>query len=150
MSRLDENLVRQEWMGLLAQAPSEVLEECTAAFGEMPSFDWLRSPEIGTVMVRGRTGATGRAFNLGEITVTRCVLRLNSGEVGHAAVQGRNKSHATTAAIFDALMQGNAAQRVWTHVLEPISSALEHRRTARAERAAATKVEFFTMVRGED
>jgi alpha-D-ribose 1-methylphosphonate 5-triphosphate synthase subunit PhnG len=150
MSRLDENLARQDWMGLLAQAPAEVLEECSTTFGEMPAFEWLRPPEIGTVMVRGRTGGTGRAFNLGEITVTRCVLQLASGEVGHAAVQGRNKSHATKAALFDALMQGYAAQRVKIHILEPISAALQARKTARAERAAATKVEFFTMVRGED
>lgn len=137
-------------MGLLARAPEAVLENCVAEFGELPAYEWLRAPEIGTVMVRGRTGGTGLAFNLGEITVTRCALQLATGEVGHAAVKGRDKSHAMRVAIFDALMQSEAAEQVNTEVLVPIAAVLEQRKSARAERAASTKVEFFTMVRGED
>jgi alpha-D-ribose 1-methylphosphonate 5-triphosphate synthase subunit PhnG len=110
----------------------------------------LRPPEIGSVMVRGRMGATGQPFNLGEVTVTRCVLRLASGEVGHAHVQGRDKSHATRAAVVDALMAGPMAQRLRQEVLQPLYAEETAQRAARAARAAGTKVEFFTLVRGED
>ena len=101
-------------------------------------------------MVRGRAGGTGAAFNLGEMTVTRCALRLESGEVGHSYVQGRSKSHAERAAIVDALMQGTRAEHVRTQVLEPLQAEEDCRKKTRSAKAAATKVDFFTMVRGED
>lgn len=101
-------------------------------------------------MVRGRAGATGAAFNLGEMTVTRCSVQLDDGAVGHAYVQGRDKTKATQAALIDALMQTAAAPEVEAAILAPLRTAAEARRTARAARAAATKVDFFTMARGED
>ena len=91
MTTHDQTTTRQGWMGLLARAKPARL---AALFPNLPPHDLLRSPEIGAVMVRGRTGATGAPFNLGEMTVTRCVLKLATGEVGHAHVQGRDKAHA--------------------------------------------------------
>lgn len=140
---------RQNWMGLLARAPAEALRAQVQGWGEIPGFDWLRAPEIGTAMVRGRQGGTGGPFNLGEISVTRCSLRLAGGEVGHAYVRGRDKAHAELAAVVDALMQTPAADSLREGVLAPLQQAEEARKTARAAKAAATKVEFFTMVRGE-
>ena len=110
----------------------------------------LRPPEVGAVMVQGRTGGTGQPFNLGEVTVTRCALRLASGAVGHAHVQGRDKDHATRAAILDALLQTDAAAPVRANVLALLEAEETARRSARAAKAAATRVEFFTLVRGED
>jgi alpha-D-ribose 1-methylphosphonate 5-triphosphate synthase subunit PhnG len=101
-------------------------------------------------MVRGRIGATGAPFNLGEMTVTRCALKLSDGTVGHAYVQGRDQSHATRAAIVDALMQSEGVEQVDAAILAPLRAEEAEKRTSRAEKAAATKVEFFTMVRGED
>jgi alpha-D-ribose 1-methylphosphonate 5-triphosphate synthase subunit PhnG len=101
-------------------------------------------------MVQGRIGATGGAFNLGEMTVTRCSLRLETGEVGHAHVQGRNRDHARAAALIDALMQTAEAAQVHARVLVPLAQEEQARRRERAAKAAATKVDFFTMVRGED
>ena len=101
-------------------------------------------------MVRGRAGGTGAPFNIGEMTVTRCALRLEDGTVGHAYVQGRDKAHAERAALVDALMQTKAAPRIEASVLRPLADEAGAARTARAARAAATRVEFFTMVRGED
>ena len=100
-------------------------------------------------MVRGRTGGTGAPFNMGEMTVTRCALRLETGEVGHAYVQGRDKAHAERAALVDALMQGPRAAELREAVLAPLAEAEAAARRGRAARAAATKVDFFTMVRGE-
>ncbi|MEH6773149.1 MAG: phosphonate C-P lyase system protein PhnG [Cereibacter changlensis] len=147
MSGLPENEARRGWMGLLARAPAERL---AALMPDLPAHDLLRRPEIGAVMVRGRTGATGAPFNLGEMSVTRCSVRLEGGAVGHAHVQGRDKSHALRAAVADALLQTEAAAGLRAAVLEPLAAEESERRALRARKAAATKVEFFTMVRGED
>ena len=141
---------RQRWMGLLARAPAARLAELLAASGEAPAHAWLRVPETGGVMVRGRAGGTGAPFNMGEMTVTRCALRLETGEVGHGYVQGRDKAHAERAALVDALMQGPKAEALREAVIAPLAEAEAASRRERAAKAAATKVEFFTMVRGED
>lgn len=141
---------RKAWMSLLAKASAKELSRLWKAWGQEPGFSWLRAPEAGGVMVRGRAGATGAPFNLGEMTVTRCSLKLESGEVGHAYVQGRDKLHATRAALVDALMQTAQAETVRTAILDPLARAHGAARVARAAKAAATKVDFFTMVRGED
>ncbi|MFC3181253.1 phosphonate C-P lyase system protein PhnG [Cypionkella sinensis] len=138
---------RKTWMGLLARAKPARLAEL---FPALPSHDLLRQPEIGAVMVQGRIGGTGLPFNLGEMTVTRCSLRLASGAVGHAHVHGRDKGHALRAAAVDALMQTAEAAEVQAAVLTPLQDAETARRANRAAKAAATKVEFFTLVRGED
>lgn len=84
------------------------------------------------------------------MTVTRCSLKLLGGEVGHAYVQGRDKAHATRAALVDALMQTAQAAAVRRHVLNPLEQLMTQARGTRAAKAAATKVDFFTMARGED
>ncbi|WP_170333027.1 phosphonate C-P lyase system protein PhnG [Ruegeria arenilitoris] len=141
---------RKEWMGLLARAPKGALMELWGEVGAPPSFDWLRSPEVGGVMVRGRTGGTGAPFNLGEMTVTRCSLVLTDGTVGHGYVQGRSKRKAEAAALIDAMMQTDAAGDIRARVILPLSQQMQAASTDRAAKAAATKVEFFTLVRGED
>lgn len=150
MSMPDPVTDRQRWMSLLAKAPEAMLDRLFSGLGPEPAFDWVRPPEVGSVMVRGRTGGTGAAFNLGEMTVTRCVLRLASGQTGHAYVQGRAKAKARQAALVDALMQGPEAATVRARIVEPLAEALAEAKRTRAAKAAATKVEFFTMVRGED
>lgn len=84
------------------------------------------------------------------MTVTRCSVRLAEGAVGHACVQGRDKAHAARAALADALMQTAAAPRIEAQVLAPLRAEAAQARASRAARAAATRVEFFTMLRGED
>ncbi len=138
---------RQNWMGLLARANPDRLAEL---FPDLPAHSFLRPPEIGAVMVRGRTGGVGQPFNLGEMTVTRCTVTLADGTVGHAHVQGRDKGHATRAAILDALLQGGDGAQMTAQILRPLIAEETARRQTRADKAAATKVEFFTLVRGED
>lgn len=138
---------RQTWMGLLARArPDRV----ASLFPDLPDHTVLRPAEVGAVMVRGRVGAVGAPFNLGEMSVTRCSVRLAGGAVGHGYVQGRDGDHARRAAVLDALMQTEAAPQVRATVLDALAGEEAARRLARAEKAAATKVEFFTLVRGED
>ena len=138
---------RQAWMGLLARATPARLAEL---FPDLPPHSLLRPPEIGAVMVQGRTGGTGQPFNLGEMTVTRCALRLATGALGHAHVQGRDKTHALRAAALDALLQTDQDATLRARILHPLQAEENARRTTRAAKAAATRVEFFTLVRGED
>lgn len=141
---------RKKWLSLLAKAPSDQLTRQWHACGLAPDYQILRAPEIGGVMTRGRMGSTGAAFNLGEITVTRCSVRLATGEVGHGYVQGCDKPKAELAAVIDAAMQTADAARIQADVLSPIEAGMAGRRQTRARKAAATRVDFFTMVRGED
>ena len=138
---------RKAWMGLLARAKPARLN---VLLPDLPSHALLRGPEVGAVMVRGRIGGTGQPFNLGEMTVTRCSVRLGSGAVGHAHVQGRDKAHALCAAVVDALMQTDRATTVRGQVLMPLEAEEVASRSLNAAKSAATKVEFFTHVRGED
>jgi alpha-D-ribose 1-methylphosphonate 5-triphosphate synthase subunit PhnG len=137
---------RAAWMGTLAKArPPELAALWGAA--TRPGFGFVRPPETGLVMVRGRTGGTGPAFNLGEMTVTRCVVRLDSGETGVGYVAGRDKDHAAAAACLDAMMQSERHRDSAAGVIGALADAAKARSGARSRKAAATKVEFFTMVR---
>jgi alpha-D-ribose 1-methylphosphonate 5-triphosphate synthase subunit PhnG len=146
----DPHARRKAWLGLLARSPAPELDRLWAARGAQPAHEVLRAPEIGGVMVRGRAGATGAPFNLGEMTVTRASVRLATGEVGHAYVQGRDRTHALQAALVDALMQTDQAQGIDDAILAPLRQTCTAKQTVRAAKAAATKVDFFTLVRGED
>jgi alpha-D-ribose 1-methylphosphonate 5-triphosphate synthase subunit PhnG len=102
-------------------------------------------------MLRGRMGATGGAFNLGEATVTRCAVRLGDGTEGHAYVMGRNGAHARLAALCDALLQsGDTSMAISKRVIAPLEAKLQAAQLEASTKAAATKVDFFTMVRGDD
>lgn len=141
---------RQAWMGLLARSDGAFLNACVCALGELPAHVLLRGPEQGLVMVRGRTGAIGAPFNLGEMTVTRCSVRLADGTVGHAYVQGRDSEKARNAAVLDAMLQQpETGPRVHASVIAPLMREETERRELSARKAAATRVDFFTMVRSE-
>ena len=150
-----EDARRAAWMSTLAKARPAELEDRWAALcdnlDETPDWRRLRGPETGMVMVRGRAGGDGRPFNLGEMTVTRCTVRMADGGVGHAYVAGRDGHHAELAAAVDALMQDQArAAATDDAVIRPLAEAQAARRELAARQANATKVEFFTLVRGED
>ncbi|WP_415404348.1 phosphonate C-P lyase system protein PhnG [Tateyamaria sp. SN3-11] len=146
----DPNAARTAWLSVLAKADATDVAAHWAAAALNPDHETLRAPEIGAVMVRGRAGAVGAPFNLGEMTVTRASVRLASGEVGHGYVQGRSKEHARRAALVDALMQTDRAAEVEAAIIAPLRDKAAAHRADRAAKAAATKVDFFTMVRGED
>lgn len=143
------NTKRRDWMGLLARAPLEMLESW--AVGQRHDYIWLRRPEAGLAMVRARIGATGDRFNLGEMTVTRCTLRLAGGHHGVAYVQGRSSRKAELAALADALLQDPVRQpELERDLLSPLR-ARNARTSAAAEQATrSTKVDFLTVSRGDE
>jgi len=142
---------RAKWISLLAKADSADLERTWDSLGDVPEYDVLRAPECGLVMVRGRAGGTGAPFNLGEMTMTRCAVVLKTGETGFGYVAGRAQRHAELAALFDALLQAPERRAELEHdLIIPVENRLNETRRNRLAKTAATKVDFFTVLRGED
>lgn len=149
-----QSISRSGGMATLAKAPLALLEERCATLEAIPQYEFLRSPEIGLAMVRGRTEGTGQPFNLGEMTLTRCVVRLegpNSEEIaGFGYVAGRSQRHAELAALCDALLQHpDWRERVQTQVITPLLAAAQNRQAQAVAQAEATRVNFLTLKRGE-
>jgi alpha-D-ribose 1-methylphosphonate 5-triphosphate synthase subunit PhnG len=147
---------RRAWMAVLAHTPRAELEAALSRALDgvtPPAFDWLRPPETGLAMVRGRVGGSGDAFNLGEATVTRATLRLREpaahAPVGVACHLGRDRRRAELAALADAMLQLPEQARLYADLIEPLAAQLAQQRAVRREEAASTRVEFFTMVRGD-
>lgn len=139
---------RQRWLSVLAQAPAHRLSELWETIQPACLYTFLRRPETGLVMVKGRISGSGSSFCAGEMTATRAAVRLDSGEVGIGYVGGRSARHAEIAAAVDALGQ----RPEWRDKLErlvigPLEAEAQARRNALAARAAATKVDFFTVAR---
>ena len=133
-------------MAVLARADADAIAELLDASGGVPGHQRLRGPEAGLVMVRGRAGGGGAPFNLGEMTVTRCTVRTETGFVGHAYVAGRDERQAELAALADALLQDPAEQsRLLVQMIEPLAAAQQAARVTTAAKAAATRVQFFAM-----
>ena len=146
-----EHAARRRWMSVLAQASGEEIEQAWQALPEQPEYRVVRRPEVGLVMVRARAGGSGAPFNLGEMTVTRCTVDLPSGMAGHGYVAGRNVRHAELAAVFDALLQDPLLTAgLEEAVIAPLEAGQRERRRQVAARSAPTRVEFFTLVRGDD
>jgi alpha-D-ribose 1-methylphosphonate 5-triphosphate synthase subunit PhnG len=142
---------RRRAAGLLAKALLTELQDAWDALPEKPQVKPVRGPETGLIMVRGRIGGGGAPFNLGEATVTRATVLLASGTAGHAQALGTSREKVRLAAAFDALWQEDAS-RSWVEktLLVPIEARIAAEDRRKAEETAATRVDFFTMVRGED
>ena len=140
---------RQAAMAVLAHADTAKIAGRLDALA-LPAHENLREPENGLVMVRGRIGGDGAPFNLGEATVSRAAVRLATGEVGFGYTLGRNRQKAQMIALCDALIQApDHAGAVETHVLAPLRAAIASERNRKAAETAATRVDFYTLVRGE-
>lgn len=140
---------RRAALAVLARGDSGQLQAAWAEWVDKPAFVPVRAPEVGLVMLRGRAGGGGAPFNLGEASVSRASIRLDSGEVGHGYCLGRDLDKARLIALFDALAQREPV-RVEAQVLAPLRRQAAEADAQRRGETAATKVNFFTMVRGED
>ena len=148
--------IRQRRMAALALADEMTLEaEATKIFASI-SYTFLRHPEAGLIMLEGRAGNSGQRFNLGEMLITRCVVRLEAQDSeaiteGYAFIQGNRPRHAELAAVFDALLQlKDWAESLDRLLIEPLLAGREKQLQRRADETVRTKVDFFTLVRGED
>jgi alpha-D-ribose 1-methylphosphonate 5-triphosphate synthase subunit PhnG len=146
----EETEPRRRWMAVLARASGVEIERYLDAAPTLPPHVRLRGPETGLIMVRGRAGGAGAPFNLGEMTVTRCSVRMEGSGgaalIGHAYVAGRDVAQAELAARLDAGLQDPALRDfLLERVIAPLAADQAERREAIASRAAATRVQFFTM-----
>ncbi len=138
-------------IGVLSHAPAKDVSGCFSGLPELPQWHFLRRPETGLVMVRGRMGAEGGAFNFGEVTVTRCVIVLATGETGFAYALGRDKNKSTQSAIIHALWKcAGYTELVEQTVLQPLARAQCEADAKTRSEVAPTKVDFFTLMRGDD
>ena len=140
---------RQQWMAVLAKALWADFEAVWKNCELDADYTILRQPETGLIMLQGRMGGSGAPFNFGEATVSRCTIRLLSGEIGHAYVMGSHRQHAEIAAVCDGLMQSDERFATTQAIIEPLSMLKFADDQIRSRKSAATKVDFFTMVRGE-
>jgi len=144
---------RAQWIALLSQADPAQLEEAWRELGPPPAHHWLRPVEAGLVMLRGRAGGTGQPFNLGEMTMTRAAVMLEAPQarIGFGYVAGRAPRHAELAALFDALLQDDALRAgPLAGLLTTLERMAAQKRQQRVAEVAATRVDFMTMVRGDD
>lgn len=133
-------------MAVLARADAQALRGALADAPALPPWQRLRGPETGLIMLRGRAGGDGAPFNLMETTATRCTLTMQGGGMGHATILGRDGEHAELAAAIDAGLQlPGLRMALLRQVVEPLAAAQQEAREAAARRAAATRVQFFTL-----
>jgi alpha-D-ribose 1-methylphosphonate 5-triphosphate synthase subunit PhnG len=140
---------RRDVMALVAEATRDELLAAVGALGD-PAYTEIRPAEVGLVMVRGRIGGDGGPFNLGEATVSRASVRLADGAIGFGYVLGRDLAKARLGAVLDAAVAAGLGVVVEDSFCRPVSERLAKQRRIAAERTAATRVDFFTLVRGED
>jgi alpha-D-ribose 1-methylphosphonate 5-triphosphate synthase subunit PhnG len=152
MTATDENSQqarRRAAMAVLAHADAAAIAGCLEAI-DLPAHENLREPENGLVMVRGRIGGDGAPFNLGEATISRAAVRLSTGEAGFGYTLGRDGQKARMIALCDALIQrADHAEVLEARVLAPLRAAMMSGRNRKAAETAATRVDFYTLVRGE-
>jgi alpha-D-ribose 1-methylphosphonate 5-triphosphate synthase subunit PhnG len=147
--RDDQQARRREAMGVLGHSATADIAGYLDALA-VPAHEQLRQPENGLVMLRGRIGGDGAPFNLGEATVSRAAVRLVSGEVGFGYTLGRDGTKAQLIALCDAMIQNTEySDAVEANVLMPLRARVAADVKRKAAKTAATKVDFYTLVRGE-
>lgn len=138
-------------LSVLAKAPAKELMLRWNETGLDPAVELLRGPESGLVALLGRAGGSGQPFHVGEISATRVTVRIGSGQVGHAMIAGRDSRKAQLVAVIDALGQDPAhADMIERDIVAPLEQLARQADAKLREETAATRVNFFTMVRGED
>lgn len=151
---------RQRWMSVLAHSQPDELLAHWQPLNLSPRYQVIRAPEIGLNQLQARMGSTGRRFILGDMTLTRAVIKLDdyADIYGYSYIAGRNKPHAELCALLDALLQlstlssksAGLNELLLNTVIHPLAAAQQERQELRARAIATSKVDFFTLVRGED
>ncbi len=137
-------------MSVLASSPAALLRDHWQGMDLHPAYRAVRAPEIGLTQLQARMGATGRRFVLGDMTVTRAVVQLDNGTYGYGYIAGRDKAHADLCALIDAMMQQTEyRERLQSQLIEPLAARRREQQQLRARAVAASRVDFFTLVRGD-
>ena len=146
---MEAQITRQHWLSVLAHStPQQLLAHWPAQL--KPEYQLLRAPETGLTRLQARMGGTGNRFILGDTTVTRAVVRLNNGLCGYSYVLGRDHQHAERCALLDALLQGEQFAALQQQIIAPLAALRQEQLTLRSREVASSRVDFFTLVRGDN
>ncbi len=141
---------RKNALSILAKSALSNIVECWDSVDIDPVFSFLKKPEVGMVMVRAKAGGDGQQFNMGEMTVTRCVIQLDSKEIGYGYTSGRNPKKSKIIAVIDACFQVNTLNKtIENNIISPLENILMEKESKQKNKVDSSKVDFFTMVRGE-
>ncbi|MBB6117070.1 alpha-D-ribose 1-methylphosphonate 5-triphosphate synthase subunit PhnG [Rahnella inusitata] len=147
---MDHLQTRQRWMSVLAHSRPDELLAHWQTLNLSPQFERIRAAETGLTQLQGRMGGTGKRFVMGDMTITRAVIQLDGGVYGYSYVSGRNKPHAELCAVIDALLQMQGMDELLhKRVIAPLAALQQERRQQRAREVTSSRVDFFTLVRGE-
>ena len=148
---MEQQTDRQRWLSVLAHSSAALLEAHWQALNLQPAFTLVRPAEIGLTRLQARMGATGKRFVMGDATVTRAVVQLSDGTLGYSYLLGRDKAHAERCALLDALLQQpETRQLLEEKIITPLAAWRDEQRQLRAREIASSKVDFFTLVRGDN
>ncbi|MBN1089229.1 phosphonate C-P lyase system protein PhnG [Pantoea sp. 1B4] len=148
---MEQQTDRQRWLSVLAHSSAALLETHWQALNLQPAFTLIRPAEIGLTRLQARMGATGKRFVMGDATVTRVVVQLSDGTLGYSYLLGRDKAHAERCALLDALLQQpETRQLLEEKIITPLAAWRDEQRQLRAREIASSKVDFFTLVRGDN
>ncbi|WP_130835388.1 phosphonate C-P lyase system protein PhnG [[Erwinia] mediterraneensis] len=148
---MEQLTARQHWLSVLAHSDADTLKARWQALNLNPSFRLIRPAETGLTRLQGRMGATGQRFVLGDATLTRAVVALEDGTLGYSYVLGRNRPHAERCALIDALLQqAETRLLLQEQIIAPLAALRAEQRQLRAREIAGSKVDFFTLVRGDN
>lgn len=148
---MEQQTDRQRWLSVLAHSSAALLEQYWQALNLQPEFTLVRPGEIGLTRLQARMGATGKRFVMGDATVTRAVVQLGDGTLGYSYLLGRDKAHAERCALLDALLQQPETRPLLEEkIITPLAAWRDEQRQLRAREIASSKVDFFTLVRGDN
>ncbi|WP_338505276.1 phosphonate C-P lyase system protein PhnG [Erwinia aphidicola] len=146
---MEANKARQHWLSVLAHSqPAELLAHWPQDL--KADYQPLRPAETGLTRLQARMGGTGKRFILGDTTVTRAVVRLANGLCGYSYILGRDKDHAERCALLDALLQSDGMPHLHQHIIAPLAALRQEQQTLRSREVASSRVDFFTLVRGDN
>ena len=127
-----DTAIRQRWMSVLAHSEPQELAARMQTLQLAPQYELIRAPETGLVQLQARMGGIGDRFFAGDATLT-------------------DRPHAERCAAIDALMQ---SPHHFHTLMETLITPLEEQRSVRIEarraEVNASRVDFFTLVRGDN
>lgn len=112
------NQERQTWLGLLARANRDYLENIWATYNPGVPIQKLAGPETGLVQLNTQACKASVSFQFGEASCTRCVIAIGKIQ-GYAVHLGSDLRKAELAAYLDAFLQ-TAPSHQRELVLHPI------------------------------
>ena len=141
-------MLRPEWISIFSKTNESLLKNSLDHINFKENYDVLLGPEIGSIMIQGRAGGSGDKFNLGEATLTKCIVKFQE-KTGYSYHLGRNLIKSEYGAILDALMQIESYHSKLLMYVKEFQEEIQKEKTKIIAGSSESKVDFFTMVRGD-